>query len=311
MQCYQGDGSNGFKLWKSSKYQITWGTSSTACVEAGKRDILVLRHIAGETQLHIYKGNLPADTIDYSTLNASRNSAPKQTLVFGCSRADDGVYENFAKGTIYWSKIWREDLGDDACRKLAAWTHETINAEVGGFRRYYLSDGSGQKCSITFLAANLLSNQIALSGTTSNDGGWPTTSLNMLLNSRFYNAMPIQWKQLIKQCKISSSAGNKSKDIVTANCYITVPSVLEVDASFSYEPYSYEGDPITYITSNATRQRSTLDGTIGEYWTRSPNAEFTTYFYTVNGDTNGNTAGSVNGYAYALYEKYVLIEFSI
>lgn len=311
MQCYQGDGSNGFKIWQSSQPRITWGTSSVTSAGIGKRDILVIRHIKGETQLHVYKGNLPADTVDYSTLSASRATASTQTLVFGCARADDGVYENYGKGTIYWCKIWKEDLGDAACITLAGWTHEPITLEMIGFRRHYLSDGSGQKCSMTFLAANLLENQIALNGTTSNTGGWNSTSLNLLLNNRFYNAIPVQWRQLIKQCKVSSSAGNKSKDIVTSNCYVAIPAIAELDSSFAYEPYSYEGDTITFITSNATRARSTAAGVSGEYWTRSPNVEYTTYYFTINGDDSGNTAGSVNGYSYALYEKYVLIELSI
>lgn len=311
MQCYQGDGSNGFKLWISSQPKVTWGTASVNSASLGNRDILVLRHIAGETKIHVYKGNLPASEIDYSTLNSSRCTAGVQTLVFGCSRADDGVYENYGKGSIYWSKLWYADLGDGACRELAAWTHEQISSEMIGFRRHYLSDGSGKRSSMTFLASNLLSNQMPLNATTSNAGGWPATSLNLFLNGRFYNALPVQWKQIIKQCKVSSSAGDKSQDIVTANCYIAIPSILELSSSFNYEPYTYEGEVINFMTSDTARIRKTNDGVIGSYWTRSPNADYTTYYYAVFGDDNYSTAGSIDGYAYALYDKYVLIEFSV
>lgn len=311
LQCYQGDGSNGFKLWNSTQPRITWGTSSNNVANVGKRDVLVLRHVAGETKLHVYAGNLPANEVDYTTLTANRATAPNQTLVLGCSRADDGVYENYGKGTIYWCKLWYNDLGDGACKELAGWTHEQVNLEMSGFRRYYLSDGSSKKCSMSFLASTLLANQIPLNNTSANAGGFAATSLNLFLNKRFYNAIPVQWKQLIKQCKVSSSAGDKSRDIVTANCYITIPAIIELDSSFNYEPYNYEGDPITYITSDSARIRRTPEGKAGSYWTRSPNVEYSNYYMSISGEDSYSSGGSVNGYTYANYAQYVLIELSV
>lgn len=304
-QCYQGDGSNGFKLWYSSSPKITWGTASASSALVDKRDMLVLRHLKGETQIHVYRGNLPVDTIDYSTLNATRCIASNSTLVFGCAKADDGAYEDYAIGTIYWCKIWYSDLGDDACKNLAMWTHETINLEMTGFKRFYLSDGSGQRSSMTFLSSHLLSNTMALSGSTTNAGGWGEASLNRFLNNRFYSAIPVVWRQLIKQVKVSYLIGNKSTEIGTSNCYIAIPSVTEMDSSMQFEPYSFEGEPITFITSSATRIRKFEDGTTGEYWLRSPNNDYDTYFYSI--DTDGN----LTGYNYALYEKGIVLMLSI
>lgn len=305
MQCYQGDGSNGFKLWNSTQPRLTWGTSSSTAAAVGNRDMIVLRHIHGETQLHVYKGNLPSEDVNYSTLSANKCIAPSQTLVFGCSKADDGMYENYSKGIIYWCKLWYTDLGDVACKNLALWTHETISAEMIGFKRFYLSDSSGKRCSMTFLGSHLLSNTIPLSNSTSNTGGFSSTTLNAFLNNRFREALPIQWKQLIKQVKVPSSSGNKSKDIITSDCYVFIPSIGELDASMQFEPYNYEGSPISYITSNATRLRKFDDGEAREYWTRSPNVEYSTYFYSIDAD------GNLNGFSYSLYDKGVLIQFSI
>ena len=308
-QCYQGDGSNGFKVWYSNSPKITWGTSSMNGTSTGKRDMLVLRHIKGETKLHIYRGNLPASSIDYSSLTANRAIAVNQTLVFGCSRADDGIYENYAKGTVHWAKLWYADLGDEACRNLAAWTHESINLEMTGFRKFYLSDGSGKRCSMTFLASHLLSNQMALHTSSSTTGGWASASLNTFLNNRFYEAIPVEWKQLIKQVKVSGSLGNKSKEVTTSNCYVAIPSVYELDSSYNYEPYNLEGDTIPFMTSNDTRVRKTLDGVINSYWTRSPNADYANYYFAISGDENSQ--GSVNGYEYSIYEKGVVLLLSI
>ena len=308
-QCYQGDGSNGFKVWYSSSPKITWGTQSVNGTAISKRDMLVLRHIKGETVLHIYRGNLPSSNIDYSSLTANRAIAANQTLVFGCSRADDGIYENHAKGTIYWAKLWYADFGDTACRNLAAWTHESINLEMTGFRKFYLSDGSGKRCSMTFLASHLLSNPMVLHTSSATTGGWASASLNSFLNSRFYEAIPVEWKQLIKQVKISGSLGNKSKEVATSNCYIAIPSVYELDSSYNYEPYNLEGETIPFMTSNDTRIRKTIDGVVGSYWTRSPNADYANYYFAVSGEEN--SLGSISGYEYSIYEKGVVLLLSI
>ena len=304
-QCFQDDGFNGFRLWNSSSYRVAWGTSATTSAIANMRDVVVLRHVKGETKLHVYKGNLPAESVDYTTLTASRcvSSNNNTTLVFGCAKADDGYYENHAKGTVYWSKVWYTDLGDDACRALALWTHESINLEITGFRQYTLSDGSG-KCSLSFLASHLLTNRMPLCNAGTNTGGWATTSLNAFLNRRFYEAIPTQWKQLIKRVKIVSTIGNKSTEISTSDCYVAIPAVAEVDLGMQRDPYTNEGILISYMTSSASRIRRFPDGTAGSAWLRSPNHEYDTYYYSIN------ETGGISGYEYGTNEKGVLILLS-
>ena len=305
MQCYKSDGSLGFKLWNNTQPQLTWNTSSLVASNIGKRDILVLRHIKGEKQIHVYRGDLPADTIAYSTLSSNKSAIANSTLVFGCSKADDGAYENYAKGIIYWAKVWNADLGDTACRNLAAWTHEEINLEMYAFKRYYLSDNSGSRASMSFMASHVLANQMQLNATSSNAGGWAAMNLNSFLNERFYKAIPVQWRQLIKQVKIQSSNGQKSTETSTSKCYIAIPAAYEVYGSMNFEPYSYEGSPIPFITSDATRLRKTADDVAVSYWLRSPNVMSNTYLYGVNAD------GSLSGYKYANGESYVAIILSI
>ncbi len=305
VQCYQGDGSNGFKLNYSSVPKITWGTSSLDAAAVGKRDMIVLRHIAGEQKIHIYRGNLPSDTVDYSTLNSNKIPTASSTLVFGCAKADDGFFENYAKGIIYWCKIWYADLGDIACKKMASWTHERLEFELYGFRKYYLSDNSGQRSSMSFLGTHLLSNNMPLGNTPNNTGGWAKTSLNLFLNTRFYEAMPVEWKQIIKQVKVPSTIGNKSHETSTSNCYITIPAVVSVSSIYDYEPYNAEGSIVPYIVSNSTRLRKHENGVADEYWTRSPSIQYSTYFIYVTAD------GSVNEFAYTYNEKGILLELSI
>lgn len=305
-QCYKSDGSLGLKVWHNSQPQLSWNTTTENIASLGSRDMIVIRHIKGENVLRVYKGDLPNDQITFVEMNSSKSTIISSTLVFGCSKADDGAYENYAKGTIYWAKLWYADLGDTACRNLAAWTHEKINAEMYGFKRYYLSDNSGSRSSMSFIADHTLSNEMMLHSISSNAGGWASMQLNKFLNKRFYDAIPVEWKQLIKQVKIPSSVGEKSQETSTSNCFIAIPSIVEIDGSFSStEPYNYEGTYIPFTTSDLSRIRKTPDEVAVSYWLRSPNILYNTYTWSVNDD------GSTNGYRFGNLAIHVVIIFSI
>lgn len=103
---------------------------------------------------------------------------------------------------------------------------------------------------------------------------------------------------------IPGSIGDKSTEIVTSDCYITIPSVFEVDPTMTEEPYVNEGTSISYMTTNSARIRKYEDGTANTYWTRSPNVAYSNYVWRVNAD------GTLYGYSSPNYEAGVLIEIS-
>lgn len=190
MQCYQANGTNGFKIWYNSGVKMTWGTNSTSLV--ANREMIVIRHIKDDNKLYVYSSNISGDVVSLITIDRTKNTIGDGTLVFGCARADDGVYENYGVGTIHWAKLWYTDFGDNECRDLAVWTHETLRMEMCGFRRHYLADNASKKCAMTFLAANLLDRNRPLNSSNSTTGGWPAMSLNAFLNNRLYKAFPYQ-----------------------------------------------------------------------------------------------------------------------
>lgn len=304
-QCFQNDGVHGFRIWNNNNPKLSWGTSSTAVAGFNKREMVVIRHIKGENGLHVYSANLNGDEPLYVELSKSRTTKTDSTLVFGSGKADDGLYENHANGTVYWSKMWYADLGDQACKDIAMWTHEKLDVEMCGFKRYYLSDGTQKRTSMTFIAKHLLSTNKALGTTSVNIGGWAASKLNKFLNTRLYNAIPIEYKQLIKQSRINSSVGEQSMEISTSDCYLYIPSAYEVDPSMTTEPYIYEGTPISYFTTNESRICTYNGGNSHSYWLRSPNVAYSTYFYRVE-DT-----GILSGYYYSYNEDAVRIMFSI
>ena len=308
-QCFQENGTNGFKLWYGSANgfngaRFTWGTSSDNVVAANKREIIIVRHKKGDNNLIIYKSNLDGNGVSSIQLAKNKITVGDGTLVFGCAKADDGYYENHAVGNIYWSKIWYADLGDDVCTDLAMWTHESIGLEACGFRKYYLSDNQSKKCSFSLLASNLLGRTKRWGASNSNAGGWARSELNTSLNTRLYNAIPIQIRQLIKNVIVKSTTGLMSAEVSNSNCYITIPALIELDPSKTSDGYISEGDSISYLSTNASRKRSFDGGNYNAYWTRSPNIGYSTYIWSV--DENGETKGINN----ATTNLGVLIEMS-
>lgn len=289
-QCFSGLDTSGFRLSYNSGVKFAWGTSSATPMSTSSREMIVLRHIKGESGIHVYASNVKGASY-YTKLDGNHQMMHDVSLVFGCSKLEDGSYEQYANGTVYWSKIWYADLGDDACANLAYWPHEAMKFEAccesnGSLKRYYLSDNSGSRSSITFIASNALPQPVVMHTSTANSGGWANYYLNRYLNSRVYEAFPYKWRQLMKQVKVKSSIGDRLTELSSSDCYIFVPSVSEVDPGVTQEPYVSEGTPIKHFSFNTSRICYTTDGTAVQYWTRSPSVGHTNYVYRIN------TAGS-------------------
>ena len=296
-QCFQSNGANGFKLWystasNSTGANLTWGTTSDVIVGQNKREIVVIRHKKGDNNLTIYKSNMDDNSVLSKELTRTKSTIGTGTLVFGSARADDGIYENHAIGNIYWAKVWYADLGDDVCKNLAIWTHESIALEACGFRKYYLTENTSKRCSFSLLASHLLGRTKRWNATGTNDGGWAESELNKSLNSRLYNAMPTQIKSLLKQVIVYSNdgIGNSNpyyNEVTPSNCYITIPALIEVDPTRTSEPYNSEGTSISYLSTNDSRKRAFDGGDYNAYWLRTPTIGYTSYIWRV--ESGGNT----------------------
>ena len=272
--------------------------------------MLVIRHVAGETKLHVYTSNLAGNAINTFNLDRIRTMTTSFPIVFGAKKMLDGTkysYEDKAKGTIYWCKVWMSDLGDAACRDLACYIHEDITMQMCGFKRKYLSNVASQRSAMSFLASHTLYTKKGHQS--KNVGGWASSPINTWLNTRFYNGLPVQIKQLIKQVKVISSVGNKSAEISTSNCYIYLPAVIELSDDFAYEPYISEetasDKTITFFDSSSKRIRYNANNVATEYWTRSPDVNSDSYFYRVKTD------GTINQFVTPSTTNGLVIEFSI
>ena len=311
--CYDDMNGEGFMFGsQTTGTKVQW--SSNVATVSGKdiREMLVLRHVKGETGLHVYVSNVAGADTTYVELSGIHVSTHNGSLVFGCSKASDGAYEKHAKGTIYWSKLWYADLGDEMCKKIAYWPHEQMTFEMCGFRRNYLSDGSSKRSAMTFLSSGVLSNKMSYNSSGGNLGGWAASNLREYLNNRIYNAFPTKWKQMIKQVQVKSSIGGGSTtsaalDCTKSDCYIFIPAVYEVNSTQDTEPYTTEVDPastIDYFVSDESRICYDNNGVPVSYWTRSPNAKYS-YIHVIS------SAGGLSSYIMSNEKNYVRIMFSI
>ena len=288
---YDHSNSRGFKLLYNANPKLQYRNSTEQVASGTNREVLVLRHIAGETGLHVYKSDISEDSIGYIELGSDVVNTSNTTLVFGCGKQTATNYNYFAAGTIHWAKLWFADLGDSICRNLAAYIHEDINLRIAGFNRYYRDNGE-QLTSIDFIADRLLYLKRVISTSGNNEGGWALATLNTWLNNRFYPGIPAQFKQLVKLVKVKSREGNRSNNTTSSLCYVYIPAVSElVNASpYNASPYTNESDAYPVCISHMTNENCIMedcDGNACAYWTRSP--------------SDGNTSSSSNGNTYYIY----------
>jgi hypothetical protein len=197
---------------------------------------------------------------------------------------------NSANGTIHWCKVWYGDLGDDVCSQLAIWPHEQMSFEMcysqAGIPLYYYSK-DGTITSMTFISSTSLSHPVRMHTTNNNAGGWPTYTLNAYLNNRIFNALPDQWKQLIKQVRVSSSSGGENPSKVQSYCNIFVPSLYELCVNNGGDIYKSEAENSQYISHFTTQQDRICYDSNGvgvKYWTRSPTMGYSNnkYIYSIS-----------------------------
>ena len=313
-QCYQGNGSVGFKLQYNSGVQLKWGSNTSNVAGVKQREMIVLRHKKGDTNLTVYSSKLDSIQVDISTL-ASKEFTSTTSLVFGCEKQTSTIFANYASGKVHWAKIWYKDLGEDVCKNLALWTHEKIGFKVCGFNRYYLSDNPDGMSSFSLLASHLLERTRQWNNSDSNVGGWAKSELNSFLNTRLYNAIPTQIRVLVKPVIVWSSIGGgstsvPSTELSSSNCYITIPSVKDIDGIntsgvTNTDPYNSESfNSISYFSTTDSRKMAFDGGDYEDYWLRSPTITYPRYVWRVEKD------GSLYSISQANSKYGVLIELS-
>lgn len=297
LSCFEYDGSEGFRLkYNGTNPEIQWGNASQVVGKGSQRDVVVLRYRKGEDKLYIYSFNVGAsstgiyaDEITYRELTRNRSTNTEATIVLGGFKFLSGGsidIPTLGNGQIHWAKVWLDDIGDAAARKLAAWPHETWRYEYCGDKRYRFAADSSKITGASFIPTRLLSLGHCMNTTNTNIGGWNDSAMRQFCNGRVYDAFPTEWRSIIKQVQIPSTAGNMSSDIVYSKDYVYLPSYVEVFNTIE-DPYVSEGKVIAFFNTDVDRIK-TMNGTAQVWYLRSADISYNNYFKTVSKQGNMN-----------------------
>lgn len=258
--CYDEQGNEGFRLRFNNNPDIQWGDKNINVGYRGYRDIVVLRHRAGDDKLYVYSSNgnntTFATAVSRTELVRTRSTATEQKLVLGGIYFEgDGGFDDKGSGYIYWAKIWYDDLGDANAKALASWSHEIMRVEYCGANRYRLAGNTSQRSNASFIANTCLVNRLYnMNPTNTNTGGWGESNMRTFLNTRMPDALPTAWRAMLKQVKTNATGGNKSTNIVVSEDLFYLPSLSEIRGSTA-NPYRSEGDAISWFTADIYRAK--------------------------------------------------------
>ena len=323
VSAFEEEGSEGFRLRFNSYPSIQWGDKTQIVGNYYNsnhyRDIVVIRHRAGENNLYVYSGCQTsngngarfADTITRTLLARTRATGTNMPITLGAVRFADGGYDFYAKGIIHWCKVWYDDLGETNAYELASWCREPLRMEFCGTDRYRLAGGTSAKAKISFIANNLLTGRgYWMNSTNTNAGGWDASLMRTFCNTRLLNALPIQWRNILKTVKVNASAGSQSTEIVISEDKIYLAANTEI-GGYTTEPYGSEGTPISWFTSGKSRLkfRGRMVKDDAQFFTAADDPTLDPEATVNEGDIWINTSNDSIGYMYltqAELDKYNL-----
>ena len=287
--CYTSDGHLGFRLrcgyresdesyrpiieWGNQSFEVGYSypySANDPYADSRYRDIIVIRHQAGDPTLHVYASNVgPYFNLNgitrYSKIRSSY-AATDTPLVLGGEYIDtDNEFDNrrYGSGYIYWCKVWFDDLGEFNCRKIASWPREQIEMEYYGTQRYYLVEGGRSNASF-ITRKPLYGRAITAAGALSANAIWSNSPARTFLYGRVLESLPVQWQSMIRTVRLRTVLGSEqSANAETTEDKIYLPAYAEVDPitrdPFGQEQFSNasnEGTMITWFSDFACRAKS-------------------------------------------------------
>ena len=261
--CFTKTGYHGFKVKYSSGTAVQWSTNTvnngrgtglstisgigTQYVSDQYRELVVLRHVKGSRNLFVYFANPNGDDIISRELTKTIDTASDATLMLGCD--NDG--KNFATGFLYRCKLWKDDLGETECLKMAAWPREESYLEVIGTGG--ATKTGGGTTSIDLIHAGLLNGYHRMNPTNSNAGGWPASEMRSWLQKRYLAGLPAALRRMLVSVHISSvDYGAGTAGILESEDKVYLPSMREMNGT-NTEPFVYCGEQIPWFTSDRVR----------------------------------------------------------
>lgn len=236
-------------------------------VFTNERSVTVLRHRKGQRGVTVYRSTESEPMIADVKSRVCIDDAA--TLTFGVGTYDNAGLSNYSKGVIYWSKLWYGDLGDVECRRIASHTHETLSMVVADLNTYAIAGRPTKRAAMTMLSANPIDISLQYDAVAKSRVEWKHTTLDEYLNGNLYDALPVQYKQIVKRVTVD---GGEDR--------IFIPSASEMSNDISYKNNKTTTFPC--MINGSSRVLHDDDGTPTCYWLRNSD-DTLPYLVTENG----------------------------
>ena len=185
----------------------------------------------------------------------------------------------------------------------------TMTLEIADFNHDYLSGStSASKAGISFITKNLLYTGYQMNTSDINVGGFPESKLYDTLSSTIWNAIPAEWRNVIKTVYKWYGTGNDTNNGEWFGSKIWVPLEYEMFGTTTFSPATEHSTgnarkyPIFTDNSSRIKKMNNGSGDAQYYWEASPYASAATNFCSVTRDgvANNNDTDSANGVCFGL-----------
>ena len=175
----------------------------------------------------------------------------------------------------------------------------TMTLEIADFDHDYLSGStSASKAGISFITKNLLYTEYQMNTSNTNVGGFPDSKLYDTLSSTIWNAIPAEWRNVIKTVYKWYGTGNDTNNGEWFGSKIWVPLEYEMFGTTTHSPATEHSTgnarkyPIFTNNNSRIKKMNNGAGSANYYWEASPGAGSTAGFCAVGGDGSANDAGA-------------------
>ena len=256
-------------MYRNSDQRVVVNSST----DSNMRNIVVLRHEANSPTLQIYSslnrttpGVVFSDSIT-RTGEVNFNSSAYLNIGQLIDRTRETIQNEDtslttianAVGTIYWMKLWDEDLGEGTCRNIANWPHEYSTLAIAllndsaenhtyhASRPDVVPTPTIQLASLNTLQHGLITqSRVNMNSESITTYGWNNAQLRTVLKDRLFYALPITLQSIISKANTvyypvqytpatltTSNAVVLTEQPVQIRDYVTAYSVANVTATNS------------------------------------------------------------------------------
>ena len=166
-------------------------------------------------------------------------------------------------------------IGDT--KNLVLTTGEVVPVAIGDFYHNTISRTTNT-AAIAFTFVNCLNTQYGMNISIANEGGWNGSNMRKTHMPNILATFPAELtaNNAIKYVDVVASAGSASTTLITSSDRLRLHSVTELGGSEEYA--AIEGTVYPYYNSLSDIRKS-ANGSLVDYWTRTPRTDNTLHFY--------------------------------